>query len=154
MKKIIAVMLTLLLSAIFVYSHSGRTDSKGGHLDRKTGKYHYHGSSKSSSTKSTSTVNRLKTSNTKIIPDGDQPYLLTKADWLVMDLNIRYADDSIQFWNKNKNTIQAEVHFTKDITEVGKQNLMEYAKSKIMLISKMYEWDSWVKIEEKFTLKK
>ena len=39
-----------LISAIFVYdfgyTHPGRTDSKGGHYNRKTGEYHYHGGAK------------------------------------------------------------------------------------------------------------
>lgn len=39
-----------LISAVFVYdfgyTHSGRTDSKGGHYNRKTGEYHYHGGAK------------------------------------------------------------------------------------------------------------
>ena len=40
----------LLISALFVYdfgyAHPGRTDAKGGHYNRKTGEYHYHGKSK------------------------------------------------------------------------------------------------------------
>ena len=40
-----AVIFTLML--LFdgggVFSHSGRTDSSGGHYNRKTGGYHYHG---------------------------------------------------------------------------------------------------------------
>ena len=40
----------LLISTLFVYdfgnTHPGRTDSKGGHYNRKTGEYHYHGKSK------------------------------------------------------------------------------------------------------------
>ena len=42
---VIAVVVTLIL--VFggdnVFSHSGRTDSSGGHYNRKTGGYHYHG---------------------------------------------------------------------------------------------------------------
>ena len=40
----------LLISVLFAYdlghTHSGRTDSKGGHYNRKTGEYHYHGGAK------------------------------------------------------------------------------------------------------------
>jgi len=40
----------LLISAVFVYdfgyTHPGRTDSRGGHYNRKTGEYHYHGGAK------------------------------------------------------------------------------------------------------------
>lgn len=45
MKKIIslfAVIGIVALSLIPAFAHSGRTDSKGGHYDRSTGKYHYH----------------------------------------------------------------------------------------------------------------
>ena len=35
------ILLLLGLSQV-VFSHSGRTDSKGGHGDRKAGTYHYH----------------------------------------------------------------------------------------------------------------
>ena len=35
------------------YSHSGRTDSRGGHYNRKTGQYHYHNGGPSYSTKTT-----------------------------------------------------------------------------------------------------
>lgn len=43
MKKII-VLITILFILIptVVNSHSGRTDSNGGHYDRSTGEYHYH----------------------------------------------------------------------------------------------------------------
>ena len=46
---ILAVL--FLLSTVCFYelghTHSGRTDANGGHYDRKTGRYHYHGSGKS-----------------------------------------------------------------------------------------------------------
>jgi len=41
--KIVAITMVLfVVTAIF--AHSGRTDSRGGHYNRKTGEYHYHGS--------------------------------------------------------------------------------------------------------------
>ena len=46
---ILAVLL-LLISVVFVYdfghTHPGKTDAKGGHYNRKTGEYHYHGGAK------------------------------------------------------------------------------------------------------------
>ena len=48
----IAATASLILYSAF--SHSGRTDSSGGHYNRKTGGYHYHGTPKSS----TSTYSR------------------------------------------------------------------------------------------------
>ena len=44
------LVIFLLISLVFVYdfghTHSGRTDSRGGHYNRKTGGYHYHNSGK------------------------------------------------------------------------------------------------------------
>lgn len=40
--SVILVWLILPLLAIYVFAHSGGTDSKGGHTDRSTGEYHYH----------------------------------------------------------------------------------------------------------------
>ena len=51
-KKVNFSLLAVLLfiSALFVYdfgyAHPGKTDAKGGHYNRKTGEYHYHGKSK------------------------------------------------------------------------------------------------------------
>ena len=39
----VAVTLILVFGGDNVFSHSGRTDSSGGHRNRKTGGYHYHG---------------------------------------------------------------------------------------------------------------
>lgn len=48
-KRVIVVLSILLLSAVWAYTHSGRTDSNGGHYNRKTGTYHYHGGIRKSS---------------------------------------------------------------------------------------------------------
>lgn len=49
MKKTIRALTAVLIFAVLAcllitvcYAHSGRTDSKGGHYDRKNGGYHYH----------------------------------------------------------------------------------------------------------------
>jgi hypothetical protein len=45
MKKVFTVLLIALIVLqfpLFVFAHSGRTDSKGGHYDHSTGEYHYH----------------------------------------------------------------------------------------------------------------
>ena len=45
------LVVLLLISPMFVYdlghTHSGRTDSRGGHYNRKTGEYHFHSNPKS-----------------------------------------------------------------------------------------------------------
>ncbi len=45
MKKLLLIastLLILILSAVTVFAHQGRTDSSGGHYNRDTGEYHYH----------------------------------------------------------------------------------------------------------------
>jgi len=44
MKRIIVVCIVCIIICLptFCYPHSGRTDSNGGHYNRKTGDYHYH----------------------------------------------------------------------------------------------------------------
>ena len=51
-KKIITAIIFALLTfalSIEVFAHPGRTDSNGGHYNRKTGEYHYHNGGGSSS---------------------------------------------------------------------------------------------------------
>ncbi|OHB49046.1 MAG: hypothetical protein A2Y10_04885 [Planctomycetes bacterium GWF2_41_51] len=57
MKKMtVSILLYLvLLFPLNIYGHSGRTDSQGGHYNRKTGEYHYHNSG--SRTSSSGTLN-------------------------------------------------------------------------------------------------
>lgn len=55
------IISTLLIAALgfnSVFSHSGRTDSKGGHYNRKTGTYHFHSGPRSSSVPTTKEVER------------------------------------------------------------------------------------------------
>ena len=42
LKIICFLVICSLLLTVFASAHSGRTDSRGGHYDRSTGKYHYH----------------------------------------------------------------------------------------------------------------
>lgn len=41
-KITILLFFLIFLSFSFLYSHSGRTDSSGGHYNKSTGEYHYH----------------------------------------------------------------------------------------------------------------
>ncbi len=38
----IFLIFTLIILSIPIFAHSGRSDSQGGHHDRKNGGYHYH----------------------------------------------------------------------------------------------------------------
>ncbi|MFC1482794.1 YHYH domain-containing protein [Candidatus Margulisiibacteriota bacterium] len=42
MRNVLIVILVILFIQPVLYPHSGRTDSSGGHRNRKTGGYHYH----------------------------------------------------------------------------------------------------------------
>lgn len=42
--RLLAFALSITFFSSVVFAHPGRTDSRGGHHDRKTGGYHYHGS--------------------------------------------------------------------------------------------------------------
>ena len=55
MRRLISILCVVLITIAIpftVFAHSGRTDSKGGHYNRKTGEYHYHNSGYSSSSSS------------------------------------------------------------------------------------------------------
>lgn len=56
MKKVVSLFIVLGIICtmqILSFAHSGRTDSNGGHYNRKTGVYHYHNGGNSSSSKLT-----------------------------------------------------------------------------------------------------
>lgn len=42
MKKLLCSSIAVLLGAAMTLAHSGGLDSRGGHMNRKTGQYHYH----------------------------------------------------------------------------------------------------------------
>lgn len=42
MRRYIIITLITFLICYSSFGHSGRTDSNGGHYNRKTGEYHYH----------------------------------------------------------------------------------------------------------------
>ena len=150
--KILVILSILLFSAVVAYTHSGRTDSRGGHYNRKTGTYHYHnsGTTRSSTTRSGSTSTYNSSSSTFARVEATGMYFPTRVQWLTLELNARYADTSLQFWNTRDNIIQANVYYDKHTTESKKQQLMIFAKKVISEIAKIYKWDSWIKIEEKF----
>ena len=68
--SVIAATASLILYSAF--SHSGRTDSSGGHHNRKTGGYHYHGTPKSSTSTYSSTSSSSGTQSSKVQSGGVQ----------------------------------------------------------------------------------
>jgi hypothetical protein len=55
---VLALAAAIWFGDLSCYAHSGRTDSSGGHYNRKTGRYHYHGLSSASSSISTTWLGR------------------------------------------------------------------------------------------------
>ncbi len=45
-KQTVLHILAVIFIATCAYSHSGGTDAKGGHYNRKTGEYHFHNTAK------------------------------------------------------------------------------------------------------------
>ncbi len=65
--KVLAIItIAVTLNSSITFAHSGRTDSNGGHYNRKTGEYHYHngGSATKSSSSSTSSSTSSSSKNT------------------------------------------------------------------------------------------
>jgi hypothetical protein len=61
--KFFSLFIVLVLFFSLAVAHPGRTDSKGGHYNRKTGEYHYH--NKDSSSKASDNVKTVSDSNSK-----------------------------------------------------------------------------------------
>ncbi len=71
MKRILTTFVAILfVCSLAALAHPGRTDSKGGHNDRKNGGYHYHNSGSSSSSKSSSS----SSSSSKSSPSYSNKY--------------------------------------------------------------------------------
>lgn len=69
-RKIVFIIFSLIWLPEFLYGHSGRLDSQGGHHDRRTGTYHFHRPSKE---KPKEQPQERLPSETKEIKDTTQP---------------------------------------------------------------------------------
>ena len=158
--KIALIFSILLLSAVFAYTHSGRTDRYGGHHDRINGGYHFHNNG---------TVGDLPapTLTTPLIPDwtssgdlnfritsGDDLYFPTKLEWLTLQLNARYQTAFSELVgifeeNKDKDTITIELTYTPNSTVKQRNETIELMKHAVQLEAMRYGWQDWVKTEVK-----
>ena len=103
-----ALSILVLISAMFVYdfghTHPGRTDANGGHNNRKTGKYHYHGGAKSRPPVSPTPTAPKDLGNSEVITSptvaqgitgkGSRRSELKLAAWNIRILSDRSRDDS------------------------------------------------------------
>ena len=138
--KTLVILLILLFSAVIAYTHSGRTDRRGGHYNRKTGTYHYHnsGTTRSSTTRSSSSSTYSSNTSTLARIEATGKHYPTRVQWLTLELNARYADASLQFWNTRDNIIQATVYYDKHTTEVEKQQLWQIGFVSIGIMQSLY----------------
>ena len=91
--KMAVILSILLLSAVFAYTHSGRTDKYGGHHDRINGGYHYHNSGTLGTIPGPSTIPNWTPSGEDFYfptQSGEDLYFLTKLEWLTLQLSARY----------------------------------------------------------------
>ena len=72
---LVCLIATVVLMSLFdggeVFSHSGRTDSSGGHNNRKTGEYHYHNSGRARSSTTSRAAVPLKKETAKIEKEAE-----------------------------------------------------------------------------------
>ena len=67
------LIILLLIFPVFIYefgdAHSGRTDSRGGHYNRKTGEYHYHGGAKPRTPVNVTPATPKNLGDTEVVPN-------------------------------------------------------------------------------------
>ena len=143
----LVIFIISLFSAVWAYTHSGRTDRYGGHHDRKNGGYHYHNSGTvRRSTPAPSRITRPKLSVP--ISEGSKPYTPTRVEWLSLDLNAGIPTTSIRYYTTEKSdTIQVCVFHEPTMTLKQRQQLMNFGKEMIRNEANRRSWN-WLKLEE------
>tara|TARA_B000000557_G_C20764977_1_gene439050 strand:- start:244 stop:717 length:474 start_codon:yes stop_codon:yes gene_type:complete len=103
--RLVSFILILLSLAHVVFSHSGRTDSSGGHWDRKAGTYHYHNQAiapRSSTSRYSKTypesfyqeqyAKKLGGRTEATMPDGTRCDILTDTHAIEVDFADKWAE--------------------------------------------------------------
>ena len=102
MKKKILGVLILAFVSMLMFTHSGRTDSKGGHWNRKTGTYHYHNSKPSKSGGGSGPGCRMFSATEKVVEDEIiyiTVYNLAESKLIEVPYGYNNWQD---FWNSKK----------------------------------------------------
>ena len=89
MKNKMFICILLVICLTNAIAHSGRTDSNGGHWNRKTGTYHYHNGGTSSSGSKSSSNSNSWSSITKVTIDDIGKYV-----YVIQDANLRKGPGS------------------------------------------------------------
>jgi len=109
----VIVALMLLLDGRGVFSHSGRTDSSGGHYNRSTGTYHYHGTPKSSTSTDSRTTPSSGTQSSAV-----QSGAVQSSEIAELTNEIRSLRASVETLNASAQTLITRLSTSPDTTSV------------------------------------
>lgn len=97
--------------------------------------------------------------------EGAREYIPTRIEWLILELNARYASEKLQFGFRTNetgkgdptatsgHTVEARVYYTTETLAAEKQKQMQTAKQRIIELATSYNWQTWVAVEGVFVLK-
>lgn len=137
----VIVTLMLLFDGGGVFSHSGRTDSSGGHYNRKTGIYHYHGTPKSSTSTYSRTAPSSGTQRSAVQSDVVQSSEIAELASEMKSLRaaVEALDASVQKLIAKAGAASTDTDSTVYITRTGKKyhrgscSYLRYSKIPISL---------------------
>ena len=137
----VIVALMLLFDGGGVFSHSGRTDSSGGHYNRKTGTYHYHGTPKSSTSTYSRPTPSSETQNSAVQSDAVQSSEIAElaSEMKRLRASVEALDASVQKLVIRAGGTSADTESTVYITRTGKKyhrgscSYLRYSKISISL---------------------
>ena len=104
------IVCCFLFCTTLLYAHSGGTDSKGGHRDRRTGSYHYHGSGSGIGRVSIGrawsqiAVGASRSTQTEA-PQQAKPNAYGKVTWIKS--SVRTSESNNRAWSRMCANIQA-----------------------------------------------
>ena len=124
-----------------VFSHSGRTDSSGGHYNRKTGGYHYHRTPKSSTSTYSRSTPSSGTQSSTIQNGGVQSREIAElaSEMKRLRASVEALDASVQKLVIRAGGASADTTSTVYITRTGKKyhrgscSYLRYSKISISL---------------------
>ena len=119
----VIVALMLLVDGDGVFSHSGRTDSSGGHYNRSTGTYHYHGTPKSSTPTYSRTTPSSGTQSSTVQSGAVQSSEIAElaSEMKRLRASVEALDASVQKLVKRAGGASADIESTVYITRTGKK---------------------------------
>ena len=118
---VMAATASLILYSAF--SHSGRTDSSGGHHNRKTGGYHYHGTPKSSTSTHSRPTPSSGTQGSAVQSGGLQSREIAElaSEMRKLRAAVEALDTSVQKLASRAGSAPADTASTVYITRTGKK---------------------------------